>query len=137
MTIRRNKLGMAVSAAVFSVVLTACGGGGGGGNPPAPDDNWNEATGQIDNVHLYVDPGEPAPGCEVNPLNLIVKGDFYDEVAAYIYGSSELLGRWPGTAALRLDACPAASIYTVALPDGYDPAGVYNVRNCLKITCIS
>ncbi|MBQ1878179.1 MAG: hypothetical protein II161_05105, partial [Erysipelotrichaceae bacterium] len=127
MTNRRNKLGVAVCAAMFAVALSACGGGGGGGGGSAVD-NWNETTGKTDTVHRYVDPGDPAVGCEVAPLNLIVKGDFYDQVYAYSWwGEQKLFGEWAGTEASRLDTCPTATIYTVPLPEEYDPKGAYQV----------
>lgn len=126
MTNRRNKLGVAVCAAMFAVALSACGGGGGGGGSAV--DNWNETTGKTDTVHRYVDPGDPAVGCEVDPLNLIVKGDFYDQVYAYSWwGEQMLFGEWAGTEASRLDTCPTATIYTVPLPEEYDPKGAYQV----------
>ena len=99
MTIRRNKLGMAVSAAVFSVALTACGGGGGGGGGTPSTENWIQDTGRVDNDHVYV-AVELKPECSVAQGTLIVRGDFYDRLAAWIWNDEgNILGpdaAWPG-----------------------------------------
>ena len=130
MTNRRNKLGLAVCAAMFSVALTACGGGGGGGGGAPAGDEWNAVVlDTIDRVHMYLDPGDPEEGCEVTDSTLVIHGDYYgDDTHAYIYGDTELLGAWPGTQAERLDTCNQP-VYTVDLSAqaGFDPAGDYKV----------
>ena len=104
MKFNRNKLCFAVSTAVLSMSLAACGSSGGGDNGKVTDpwvDSNNPVVGN-DSSLVYV-PVETKDTCVIPQNTLIVKGDFYDEYAAWMWtgegeNSVNLIpgSDWPG-----------------------------------------
>ena len=97
----KNKLGVAVSCAVLSMSLSACGGSSGGGNDDVVTDDWATDTGRVDSGNVFVyDPVEALDTCVVDQNTLIVLGDFYDEYASWMWDSTgkNLVDglNWPG-----------------------------------------
>ncbi|MBQ3774711.1 MAG: hypothetical protein II847_01110, partial [Ruminobacter sp.] len=99
MKFNKNKLGVAVSCAVLSLSLSACGGSSGGsseGGNNVFSDNWATDTGRVDSGNVFVyDPVEALDTCVVDQNTLIVLGDFYDEYAAWLWNSGgNLFSDW-------------------------------------------
>ena len=86
MKFNRNKLCFAVSTAVLSMSLAACGSSGGGDNGKVTDpwvDSNNPKVGE--DLSLVYVPVETKDTCVIPQNTLIVKGDFYDEYAAWMW----------------------------------------------------
>ena len=99
MKFNKNKLGVAVSCAVLSLSLSACGGSSEGGNNVFSD-NWATDTGRVDSGNVFVyDPVEIPESCVVAQDTLVVMGDFYDKYTAWLWNSKGNLVdgiSWPG-----------------------------------------
>ena len=98
MKFNRNKLCFAVSTAVLSMSLAACGSSGGGDNGKVTDpwvDSNNPAVGNDSSLVSW--PAEKKDTCVIPKNTLIVMGDFYDKYAAWLWNNEgNMFDSWPG-----------------------------------------
>lgn len=100
MKFNKNKLCFAVSAAILSMSLTACGSGGSsGGDNSKVTDTWVDSNNPTigNDQSLIFEPAEIKDSCVVPQNTIIVKGDYYNQYAAWLWNDEgNMFDSWPG-----------------------------------------